>query len=160
MKKLKGFILSFLFVFITGVATSNVVDNFTYQHFEQPNNIQTNAVDLIYHNGFESAPVLLAPPAVIQTSATPDFLSDTVGNTAGSFRVDESGAATYSIEIMAPQGTGGLAPTISLDYSSLASNGIAGVGWNLSGSIQYFALFAFGRSRWCGSRSQSYQFYQ
>jgi len=56
-----------------------------------------------------------------------------VGTTAGEFRVDESGAATYSIPFMVPQGTAGVAPQLSLNYSSLGANGIAGKGWSLGG---------------------------
>ena len=59
--------------------------------------------------------------------------SDSVGTTAGEFRVDESGAATYSIPIMAAEGTAGVAPRISLNYSSGAGNGIAGIGWSIGG---------------------------
>ena len=52
---------------------------------------------------------------------------------AGKFRVDESGAATYSVPIAAPSGTAGVAPGISLNYSSLAGTGIAGKGWSVGG---------------------------
>jgi len=58
---------------------------------------------------------------------------DTLQSLGGSFRVDESGAATYSIPIAVPAGTAGVAPEISLNYSSMAGNGIAGLGWSLSG---------------------------
>ncbi len=58
---------------------------------------------------------------------------DSVGTTAGSFRVDESGAATYSIPIAAAAGTAGVAPQIELNYSSSAGNGIAGQGWSIGG---------------------------
>src|SRR5688572_25720818 len=54
------------------------------------------------------------------------------GKTAGSFAVNPSGAATYTIPIWTPPGPGGLSPTISLNYGSQAENGLAGVGWNLS----------------------------
>lgn len=54
------------------------------------------------------------------------------GRTPGSFSVSPSGAATYSIPIWTPPGPNGVTPTISLDYSSQAENGLAGVGWNLS----------------------------
>ncbi|MBK8186089.1 MAG: VCBS repeat-containing protein [Cellvibrio sp.] len=56
-----------------------------------------------------------------------------VGTTAGQFRVDESGAATYSIPIGLPDGIAGVKPQISLNYSSNAGNGIAGRGWSLGG---------------------------
>lgn len=51
----------------------------------------------------------------------------------GSFEVDQSGNATYSIPIVVPPGTAGLAPKLSLDYSSGDGTGLVGIGWSLSG---------------------------
>lgn len=62
-----------------------------------------------------------------------DTVSTVVGATQGQFRVEESGAASYSIPIqLAPSG-GELRPQIDLSYSSVSGNGIAGMGWSLSG---------------------------
>ena len=48
-----------------------------------------------------------------------------------------SGAASLSIPIEVPPGRGGIQPNIQLQYSSLAGNEVAGVGWQLElGSIQ------------------------
>jgi RHS repeat-associated protein len=60
------------------------------------------------------------------------------GLTAAQFRVDESGQATYQIPIAIPAGIAGVQPEISLSYNSGAGEGIAGMGWNISGlsSIQ------------------------
>ncbi|MBB6523442.1 T6SS effector amidase Tae4 family protein [Pseudoteredinibacter isoporae] len=58
---------------------------------------------------------------------------DDIGSLAGQFRVTESGASSYSVPIATTSGTAGVAPTISLQYSSQGGNGLAGVGWNLSG---------------------------
>lgn len=44
-----------------------------------------------------------------------------------------SGNAIYSIPIVIPPGTNGVAPSISITYSSLAGNGVVGRGWNISG---------------------------
>lgn len=56
-----------------------------------------------------------------------------VGLTAGEFRVDESGAATYSIPIALAAGTAGVKPHLSLNYSSSSANSIVGQGWSLGG---------------------------
>lgn len=64
-------------------------------------------------------------PAWSQTTA--------VGFTAGSFKVGETGALTYSIPIQAPPGRGGLEPNLALVYNSAAGNGYVGVGWSLQG---------------------------
>ena len=56
-----------------------------------------------------------------------------VGSIEGSFQVDAMGAASYSIPIQVPPGHGGVQPKLSLDYNSSAGNGIAGVGFNLTG---------------------------
>jgi len=58
--------------------------------------------------------------------------AELVGTLAGSLSVDQ-GAATYSIPIEVPPGTAGMAPEVSLNYSSQGGNGIAGVGWSLGG---------------------------
>ncbi|HLF29880.1 MAG TPA: putative Ig domain-containing protein, partial [Xanthomonadales bacterium] len=74
------------------------------------------------------------PPAPAGApSMTPDATSSAVGATAGVFRVDDTGNATYSMPIFTAPGSGGLAPQISLDYSSRAGNGPLGVGWSLGG---------------------------
>ena len=65
------------------------------------------------------------PPAAapaIHVEDTPSKTSaevletDSVGTTAGSFRVDESGSATYNIPIATAAGTAGVAPQLSLNY--------------------------------------------
>ena len=55
------------------------------------------------------------------------------GSTGGEFRVNEMGAATYSMSIPVPAGTAGVAPQIGLSYSSSGGNGPLGVGWSLNG---------------------------
>ena len=62
-----------------------------------------------------------------------DHTSDRIGSTAGKFRVSESGAATYSVPIAAAAGTAGVAPRLSLNYSSQDGNGLLGRGWSVSG---------------------------
>ena len=67
------------------------------------------------------------------TTVTPDTVSDQVAATAAEFRVDESGAATYSIPIYTAPGTAGVAPKLALSYSSQGGNGPMGKGWSVSG---------------------------
>jgi RHS repeat-associated protein len=51
----------------------------------------------------------------------------------GSFDITATGAATYTVPLAVPPGTGGLAPRLSLNYSSQNGNGILGFGWTLGG---------------------------
>ncbi len=78
-----------------------------------------------------------SPPTPPTPQLKPDpgvsVTSDTIGTIAGSFKVSESGSATYSIPITVASGTGGVAPAFSLNYSSGAGNGIAGIGWSVGG---------------------------
>ena len=51
----------------------------------------------------------------------------------GNFGVGSTGAAGYSVPIQVPPGTAGMAPSLSLSYSSQSGNGIVGMGWTLGG---------------------------
>jgi RHS repeat-associated protein len=53
--------------------------------------------------------------------------------TPGEMGVTPAGAATYTVPIQVPPGTAGMAPSLSLNYNSQASNGLMGVGWSLGG---------------------------
>ena len=55
------------------------------------------------------------------------------GRTEGSFSVSSSGAASYSIPITIQKGLSDFIPNISLSYNSQVGNGIAGLGWIVSG---------------------------
>lgn len=73
----------------------------------------------------------VASPAMV--SAADITATDQVGASAGSFRVDESGAATYNMPIATVAGTAGVAPQISLNYSSQGGNGSMGLGGSIGG---------------------------
>ena len=75
----------------------------------------------------------LPPTPIVHTDPGPLLESDQTGSTEGIFRVDESGAATYTVPIFTAAGTAGVAPEIALTYSSSGGNGIAGMGWSVSG---------------------------
>ena len=93
-------------------------------------NIHTVQVDLGSQGALPSEPPTANPYDPTQVAPA---VSDTVGTTAGSFRVDESGAATYTIPIATASGTAGVAPQISLNYSSSGGNGLLGIGWSIGG---------------------------
>ena len=56
-----------------------------------------------------------------------------VGATQGGFNVNALGGATYSIPIDVLPGVNGLAPSLSLVYSSNSGAGVAGWGWSIGG---------------------------
>lgn len=70
------------------------------------------------------------PPGVL---SEPDPVSDAVSATSADFRVSESGSANYNIPIYAVPGTAGVAPRLSLSYSSHGGYGPLGRGWALTG---------------------------
>lgn len=59
-----------------------------------------------------------------------------VGRIPGNFAVSAVGNATYSIPITVAAGQNGLKPDIALVYSSTGPDGLAGLGWALSGLSQ------------------------
>ena len=78
------------------------------------------------------------PPAIHNEAVgTHDLSSDSVGATPGDFRVDEGGAASYSLPILSLPGTAGLSPKLSLDYSARGSVGTLGTGFVLSGQSTF-----------------------
>ena len=78
------------------------------------------------------------PPTIHnEPVGTHDLSSDSVGATPGDFRVDEGGAASYSLPILSLPGTAGLSPKLSLDYSARGSVGALGTGFVLSGQSAF-----------------------
>ncbi|MCL1127410.1 FG-GAP-like repeat-containing protein [Shewanella surugensis] len=69
-----------------------------------------------------------SPPSQDEINTSAEF-----GLTAGEFRVNESGAATYSLPFSLPTGKAGVKPSLGLAYNSQGREGIAGMGWDLQG---------------------------
>ncbi|WP_291034861.1 SpvB/TcaC N-terminal domain-containing protein [Dyadobacter sp. 50-39] len=44
-----------------------------------------------------------------------------------------SGGATYAVALAIPPGTNGIAPSVSINYHSMAGNGVLGQGWEIGG---------------------------
>lgn len=59
--------------------------------------------------------------------------SNLVGATSGSFNINPMGGSSYTIPLETPPGVNGLAPSLSLIYSSNSGSGIAGYGWQIGG---------------------------
>jgi len=59
--------------------------------------------------------------------------SETTGTLPGAGSVGVAGDYRYTLPIEVPPGRAGMAPALSLSYSSSGENGIAGVGWGLVG---------------------------
>src|SRR5580658_4411143 len=53
--------------------------------------------------------------------------------TEGGLSIRPDGTANYALSIVVPPGTAGVAPALSLSYSSGGGDGILGVGWSLGG---------------------------
>ncbi len=70
------------------------------------------------------------PPRLLVAA---DPLSDAVAATPAEFRVDESGAATFSVPLFTVPGTAGVVPQLALHYSSQGGYGPMGRGWSVGG---------------------------
>ena len=76
--------------------------------------------------------------AALVLYGTPASAKDLPGATQTSYGVSATGAFQFQIPIVIPAGTNGMQPNLSLSFSSGGGNGMAGVGWGVSGlsSIQ------------------------
>jgi hypothetical protein len=74
------------------------------------------------------------PPASPTVTADPAVGGQYFGALKGSLGVSPSGAATYTVPISIPPGVAGMAPSLNLVYSSQGKDGIAGQGWDLTGT--------------------------
>ncbi|VAW34022.1 hypothetical protein MNBD_GAMMA01-1146 [hydrothermal vent metagenome] len=121
-------IVLFLVIFFTmGAGISAVSIN--YSKYE------IKSIDLIFSSGFEKTLVATLSSEVPfnGTLPAPEADHETVGFSPGNFNVDSTGQASYSIPIFAGSGTAGVAPQVSLQYSSTSGNGHVGIGWFVSG---------------------------
>lgn len=75
------------------------------------------------------------PPPPIPLDIPDDSLvpADPVGYLDGSSAVTPTGEYTYTVPIAVPPGRAGMEPSLALSYSSRGGDGLAGVGWSLSG---------------------------
>uniref|UniRef100_UPI004048C9B2 SpvB/TcaC N-terminal domain-containing protein n=1 Tax=Rheinheimera sp. TaxID=1869214 RepID=UPI004048C9B2 len=89
------------------------------------------AVNASYFETVELAGVAQNTP-VYSTFAT--IANPTINAlSAGEFRVDESGSATYSMPLSLPDGIAGVVPQLAFSYSSSGGDGYMGSGWAFSG---------------------------
>ncbi|MGB9746358.1 MAG: SpvB/TcaC N-terminal domain-containing protein, partial [Bacteroidales bacterium] len=56
-----------------------------------------------------------------------------VGATNGQWDVTTGGIFSYAIPVFVPPGTAGMAPQLSIVYTSSLYNGLLGMGWDISG---------------------------
>lgn len=73
------------------------------------------------------------PTALLGWPSTPVIASEPTGTLPGEGGVGVAGDYRYTLPIEVPPGRAGMAPSLSLSYSSSGENGIAGVGWSLTG---------------------------
>jgi len=81
----------------------------------------------------EIDPFMVVPPAGGETGGPNPTDNGVVGSIGGAFNVSEMGQANYAIPIKLPDDFKGMKPTLSIAYSGQSSNGLLGVGWNISG---------------------------
>ncbi len=74
------------------------------------------------------------PPANPPVTPDPPVAGPYFGSLIGKLGVSPSGAATYTVPISIPPGMAGMAPNLSLTYSSQGKDGMAGQGWDLTGT--------------------------
>ncbi len=72
-------------------------------------------------------------PPEAPLAAGPTLGSQFYGTLNGQLTVSPTGSAIYSVPVSIPPGIAGMAPNLSLVYSSQSGDGVAGPGWDLAG---------------------------
>lgn len=82
-----------------------------------------------------SSSAISVPPVGNTPLPAPSIVNQTtkVGSLTGSFKVDESGSANYTMPIAVPAGVAGVAPSVGIGYNSQGGFGLVGHGANISG---------------------------
>ncbi|MCG7537567.1 SpvB/TcaC N-terminal domain-containing protein, partial [Pseudoalteromonas sp. OOF1S-7] len=99
-------------------------------------NYSNEALVGITSSAQEGDPLVKLPSVKVAEKQTPSgsvlLAHAKLQPTTGSFRVTESGAASYSLPIALPAGITGVQPEVSLNYSSQGGDGAIALGWGLN----------------------------
>ncbi|MGX5203017.1 SpvB/TcaC N-terminal domain-containing protein [Aliikangiella sp. IMCC44632] len=99
------------------------IDKPTYRTFKVSQRIESNTPNYAQTGSANIADQFVGVPLLP--------VSDAVGSVKAEAGVS-GGAAVYNIPITLPPGRANMQPSVSVNYSSKAGNGILGVGWSLS----------------------------
>lgn len=81
----------------------------------------------------DPAQILLTAPSALASQASTIATTQAADALIGHLSVTNGGQATYALPLQVPIGINGLVPDLQLSYQSVRSNGIVGVGWQISG---------------------------
>ncbi|WP_444888875.1 FG-GAP-like repeat-containing protein [Microbulbifer sp. JMSA008] len=112
--------------YAAAILASVGADSIVIQDKNEDGREDITAGDFVFHADESGAFGEYSTPVTIQSP-------NMAGASGGQFRVNESGAATYSFPIATAAGTAGVVPEISLNYSSGGGNGLVGKGWAIGG---------------------------
>lgn len=80
-----------------------------------------------------SAQPATPPSPHVEPLPSSDLSAESVGFLPAEFKVDEAGAANYSVPIVLPPAAGGASPDLAFAYNSRSPTGPLGPGWAVSG---------------------------